>query len=81
MPETETALEVRRAGDHAAIIAIRGELTGTTDAALMDAYGRAADPIDTGRGPRLQRARVHEQHRASDCSSRCWSAHSVSASG
>ena len=44
MPEAETALEIRRAGDHAAVIAIRGELTGATEAALMEAYGRAADP-------------------------------------
>ena len=44
MPEADTALEVRRAGDHAAIIAIRGELTGGTDAALMEAYGRAGPP-------------------------------------
>src|SRR5687767_13428269 len=44
MPEADTALEVRRAGDHAAIIAIRGELTGATDADLMEAYGRAAGP-------------------------------------
>jgi anti-sigma B factor antagonist len=40
----DTALEVRRASDRAAIVAIRGELTGATEAALMDAYARAADP-------------------------------------
>jgi anti-sigma B factor antagonist len=44
MPEADTALVVRRAGDQAAIIAVRGELTGATEAALMDAYARAADP-------------------------------------
>jgi len=44
MPETGTSLGVRRASDQAAVIAIRGELTGATDAALMDAYARAADP-------------------------------------
>ena len=44
MPETGTALEVRRANDQAAIIAIRGELTGATDGALMEAFGRAGDP-------------------------------------
>jgi anti-sigma B factor antagonist len=44
MPDTDTALEVRRASDRAAIVAIRGELTGATEAALMDAYARAADP-------------------------------------
>ena len=44
MPETETSLEVRRASDVAAIITVRGELTGASDAALMGAYGQAADP-------------------------------------
>ena len=44
MPETGTTLEVRRVDDRSAIIAVRGELTGATEAALMDAYGRAADP-------------------------------------
>ena len=35
MPETETSLDVRRASTTAVIIAVRGELTGATDAALM----------------------------------------------
>jgi anti-sigma B factor antagonist len=45
MADTDTALEVRRASESAAVIAVRGELTGATEAALMDAYGRAADPM------------------------------------
>lgn len=44
MTPAETSLEVRRAGSSAAVIAVRGELTGATDAALMEAYGQAADP-------------------------------------
>jgi len=44
MPETGTALEVRRASEQAAIIAVRGELTGGAEALLMDAFARAADP-------------------------------------
>ena len=44
MPETETSLEVRRASAVAAVITVRGELTGATDAALMGAYSQAADP-------------------------------------
>ena len=44
MPDTETVLEVRRPSERAAIIAVRGELTGATDGPLMDAYGRATDP-------------------------------------
>ena len=44
MPETGTTLEVRRADDQTAIIAVHGELTGATEAALMDAYGHAAGP-------------------------------------
>ena len=44
MPETETSLDVRRASTTAVIIAVRGELTGATDAALMGAFGQAADP-------------------------------------
>ena len=44
MPDPGTTLDVRRVSAEAAIIAVRGELTGSTDALLMDAYGRAADP-------------------------------------
>ncbi len=44
MPETQTTLDVRRPSEQAAIIAVRGELTGATEAALMDAYGQAGDP-------------------------------------
>jgi anti-sigma B factor antagonist len=43
--ETETHLEVRRPSDTTAIIAVRGELTGATEEALMDAYGRASDAV------------------------------------
>lgn len=42
MPDTGTDLEVRRAGAAGAVIAIRGELTGATESALMDAYAQAA---------------------------------------
>jgi anti-sigma B factor antagonist len=45
MTDTDTALEVRRMSESAAVIAIRGELTGATEAALMDAFGRASDPM------------------------------------
>ena len=44
MTESGPALEVRRAGPATAIIVVRGELTGATDAALMEAFARAADP-------------------------------------
>ena len=44
MTETETTLDVRRVTGEAAVIAVRGELTGATEAALMDAYARAGDP-------------------------------------
>ena len=44
MPETETSLEVRRVSATAAVITVRGELTGASDAALMGAFGQAADP-------------------------------------
>jgi anti-sigma B factor antagonist len=45
MPETDTALDVRRADEATAVIAVRGELTGATEPALMDAFARAADPV------------------------------------
>ena len=45
MAETETSLEVRRPSESAAVIAVRGELTGASEQPLMDAYGRAADPM------------------------------------
>jgi anti-sigma B factor antagonist len=45
MERTDTRLDVRRASEVAAILGIRGELTGATEAPLMDAYGRASDPM------------------------------------
>jgi anti-sigma B factor antagonist len=45
MPETESHLEIRRANETTAIIAIRGELTGDTDAALSEAYAQASDAL------------------------------------
>lgn len=45
MPDTQTNLEVRRANEATAIIAVRGELTGSTEGPLMDAYGRASDAL------------------------------------
>jgi anti-sigma B factor antagonist len=45
MPDTDTALDVRRVSDSAAIIAVRGELTGATETQLMDAYGQASDAV------------------------------------
>jgi anti-sigma B factor antagonist len=45
MPQTDSRLEIRRASESAAIIAIRGELTGATDAALSDAYAQASDAL------------------------------------
>ena len=43
--ETNTSLEVRRASESAAVIAVRGELTGATEGALMDAYAKASDSV------------------------------------
>ncbi len=45
MTETGTSLDVRRVNDTAAVIGVRGELTGATEAPLMDAYARAADAM------------------------------------
>lgn len=45
MADTDTDLDVRRAGDTTAIIAVRGELTGATEPALMEAYNRASDAM------------------------------------
>ena len=45
MADTETSLEVRRPSESAAVIAVRGELTGASEQPLMDAYARAADPM------------------------------------
>jgi anti-sigma B factor antagonist len=45
MSDTETALQVRRASDSAAVIAVRGELTGASEAGLTEAWTRAADPM------------------------------------
>jgi len=44
-PETEgskVGMDVRRAGDHATVIDIAGELTGASEAALMEAYQAAS---------------------------------------
>jgi anti-sigma B factor antagonist len=43
--DTDTALDVRRASETTAVIAVRGELTGATEPALMDAWNRAADSV------------------------------------
>jgi len=45
MPEIQTTLQVRRATESTAIIALRGELTGATERALMDAYAQACDAL------------------------------------
>lgn len=37
-------MQVRHAGDRASVIDIAGELTGATEAALMDAYQEASGP-------------------------------------
>jgi anti-sigma B factor antagonist len=39
----ETLLDVRRAGDDTGVIEIRGDVTASSEDALMDAYGRAGD--------------------------------------
>jgi anti-sigma B factor antagonist len=39
----ETLLDVRRAGDDTGVIEIRGDITASSEDALMDAYGRAGD--------------------------------------
>ena len=43
--DTSTALEVRRASESAAIIAVRGELTGETEEELTEAFTRPADSM------------------------------------
>ena len=45
MTQTDTRLDVRRASETAAVIGVRGELTGATESPLMDAYSRASDPM------------------------------------
>ena len=45
MADTDTSLDVRRPSESAAVIAVRGELTGATEGALMDAYGKASDSV------------------------------------
>ncbi len=45
MNQTHSRLDVRRASEAAAVIGIRGELTGATETPLMDAYARASDPM------------------------------------
>ena len=45
MADADTTFEVRRTSESTAVIAVRGELTGASEQALMDAYGRAADPM------------------------------------
>jgi anti-sigma B factor antagonist len=45
MTDAQTSLQVRRASEATAIIALRGELTGSTEGALMDAYGQASDAL------------------------------------
>ena len=45
MTDPQTALEVRRASESAAVIAVRGELTGASETGLTDAYSRAADAM------------------------------------
>jgi len=39
----ETLLDVRRAGDGIGVIEIRGDVTASSEDALMDAYARAGD--------------------------------------
>jgi len=41
MTEATLNMEVRRAGERASIIDIRGDITSASEEALMDAYGRA----------------------------------------
>jgi anti-sigma B factor antagonist len=43
MPEAVTTFEVRKAGDAARVIDIKGDLTAQSEAVLMDAYARAGD--------------------------------------
>ncbi len=45
MADTDTAFEIRRASEWAAVIAVRGELTGASEEALTEAWTRAADPM------------------------------------
>jgi anti-anti-sigma factor len=45
MPNTEIQLVIRRPTETVAVIAVRGELTGSTEGPLTDAYTRASDPV------------------------------------
>lgn len=45
MPDTQTGLEVRRIDASVAVMAVRGELTGASEEALMGAYGQASDAL------------------------------------
>jgi anti-sigma B factor antagonist len=45
MTQADTRLDVRRASETTAVIGIQGELTGATEALLMDAYARASDSM------------------------------------
>ena len=42
MPHAQVTMEVRKAGDEASIIDIRGELTAFAEGVLMDAYNEAS---------------------------------------
>jgi hypothetical protein len=57
MPEAQVKMHVRRAGDHASIIDVEGELTAFAEGVLMDAYNQASP----GHHPELRGPRVHEQ--------------------
>ena len=43
MPEAQVKMNVRRAGDHACIIDVEGELTAFAEGVLMQAYNQASD--------------------------------------
>jgi anti-sigma B factor antagonist len=43
MYQTQAAMSVRKAGDQASVIDIRGGMTASAETALMDAYAQASD--------------------------------------
>ena len=61
MPEAATTVDVREVTEAARVIDIKGDVTGPSEDALMDAYPRTGDGGE--RRPQLRRPRVHEQRR------------------
>lgn len=43
MPQAQVTMDVRKVGDNASVIDIRGELTGFAEGVLMEAYDQASE--------------------------------------